>query len=98
MAVSWTWVNSALELMKEHGPTIGLLIAFIIWQAIRIEGLMKRNANIYEKEIERLVTIQKDLLERLLGPQSSSNLAPNVSELKRMSKNSENNSEGGPNV
>lgn len=71
------------QLLKQYGPVVGLLLAFVIWQAWQIHSLLEKNAAIYEAEIARMAKVQDQLLERLLGVvQPSSVKSPSVNELK----------------
>ena len=58
-----------LQLLKQHGPLVGLFIAFIIWQSRKIDQLLERNSKIYDGEIARLAHVQDVLLTKLLGLQ-----------------------------
>ncbi len=73
-----------LEILKEYGPIAGLFLAFIYWQARRIDKLIEKNASIYQEEINRMAKVQDRLLNQLLGPQSSSSNAPSVEQLQRV--------------
>jgi hypothetical protein len=69
-------------LLKDYGPTVGIFLGFIIWQSRKIDALLLKNSEIYEKEIQRLVFVQEKLLEQLLGQQPSSKDSPTVEQLK----------------
>jgi len=71
-----------ITLLKQYGFPVGLLMAFIIWQARRIDNLLDRNTSIYEGEIKRLAEVQDLLLTHALGPQPSSTKLPTVKEIQ----------------
>jgi hypothetical protein len=79
-----------LELLKQYGPLLGLLLGFIVWQAHQINRLLDRNSSIYEGEIKRLAEVQNRLLAHILGPQPSSTESPTIKQLEEGAKRLEN--------
>jgi hypothetical protein len=72
-----------VQLLKQYGPVVGLLLAFVFWQTRQINRLLEKNSAMYEAEIARMAKVQEQLLERLLGAvQPSSGVSPSVEKLK----------------
>lgn len=71
--------SEILDLLREYGPLVGILLGFIWWQARWINRLLDRHERAYTGEIERMHEREKVLLGRLLGEQPSSQKLPNVS-------------------
>lgn len=61
-----------LLLLKQYGPLVGALIFLLWWFTRRIDGLLDRNATIYEGHIQHLWETQQRLLMTVLGAQESS--------------------------
>jgi len=72
--------------LKQYGPVVGALLAFIIWQSIWINKLLDRHEKAYTGEIERMSKHMDRLLNHILGPQPSSEDAPKVKELVKGGK------------
>jgi hypothetical protein len=72
-----------LLLLKQYGPLVAILIFFLYWFTRRIDGLLDRNAQIYEGHIQHLWETQQRLLVALLGAQDSSQSSPTVDDLKK---------------
>jgi hypothetical protein len=72
-----------LLLLKQYGPLLTLVIFFLYWFTRRIDGLLDRNAQIYEAHIQHLWETQQKLLQTVLGEQQSSGMAPTVDQLKQ---------------
>jgi hypothetical protein len=72
-----------LLLLKQYGPLVGALIFLLWWFTRRIDGLLDRNATIYEGHIQHLWETQQRLLMTVLGAQESSQAAPTVEDLKK---------------
>lgn len=70
-----------LEILKQYGPVVGLLLGFIIWQTVWINKLLDRHEKAYSGEIQRMSGQMNKLLEHVLGKQPSSTDAPKVKEL-----------------
>ena len=73
-----------LTLLKQYGPVVAVLAVIIFWQAKRIDGLLDRNAQIYESHIKNLWETQQRLLTSVLGPQESSQDSPTVDDIKKV--------------
>lgn len=73
--------SSYLNLVKQYGPVIAALLVLIWWQWRQIEKLLERNAAIYESHIKSLYETQGRLLDKLIGPQPSSQSAPTIKDL-----------------
>ena len=71
-----------LNLVKQYGPTVAALLIIIYWQWRQIDKLLERNSTIYENHIKALYEAQNRLLDKLLGPQPSSQTLPTIKELK----------------
>jgi hypothetical protein len=71
-----------VNLIKQYGPTIAALLIIIWWQWRHIDRLLERNASIYESHIKALYETQTRLLDKLLGPQPSSQTLPTIEQLK----------------
>lgn len=74
------------DLVKQYGPVVSILFILIFWMARRIDGLLDRNATIYEEHVKQLTETQKWLLTRLIGPQPSSTEAPTTKDLEALAK------------
>lgn len=70
-----------LAILKQYGPVVGLLLAFIFWQARWINTLLDRHEKAYTGEIDRMHQQMNRLLTHVLGPQPSSGNTPTVQEL-----------------
>jgi len=77
-----------LNLIKQYGPTVGALLIIIYWQWRQIDKLLERNSTIYENHIKALYEAQSRLLDKLIGPQPSSQVLPTIKELKAASNSS----------
>jgi hypothetical protein len=71
-----------LNLIKQYGPTVAVLLIIIYWQWRQIDKLLERNSTIYENHIKALYEAQTRLLDKLIGPQPSSQTLPTIKELK----------------
>lgn len=71
-----------LQILKQYGPVVGLLLFLIFWQWRLIAGLLNRNAQVYEGHIKQLAQTQERLLTKLIGPQPSSVDAPTVKQIE----------------
>jgi hypothetical protein len=67
-----------LDLVKEYGPIVGVLLVFIGWQAHWINKLLDRHEKAYSGEIERMHEREKLLLGKLLGEQPTSQDIPDI--------------------
>lgn len=83
-----------LNLLKQYGPTVGILLLIIYSQWRHIDKLLERNAAIYEAHIKALYETQDRLLTQLIGPRTSSQTLPTMKELKAAAK--ENGPQGNP--
>jgi hypothetical protein len=82
--LDWT---AFVNLIKQYGPTIAALFVVIWWQWRHIDKLLERNAAIYESHIKSLYETQTRLLDKLLGPQPSSQTLPTMEQLKAVASN-----------
>lgn len=71
-----------LSVLKQYGPVVGILLAYVWWQSRKIDQLLDKNAAIYEAEIQRMSQVQDRLLNKLMGDPGSSALSPTVDQLK----------------
>lgn len=69
-------------LLKQYGPVVGVLIAFIVWQSRKIDQLLDRHEKAYSGEIERMSQHMGRLLDHVLGPLPSSTEAPTMGEIR----------------
>ena len=72
-----------LQLLKQYGPVVGLLLLHVWWLTRRIDALLDRNSKIYEGHIEHLWKTQERLMTSILGSQPSSEAAPTIEQLKQ---------------
>lgn len=70
-----------LELFKQYGPVLGLLLGWIVVQSMWINKLLDRHEKAYTGEIERMHGQMNKLLEHVLGKQPSSVDSPSVKQL-----------------
>jgi hypothetical protein len=75
-------ITQWLQILKDYGPVVGILLGFIFWQSRWINKLLDRHEAAYKGEIERMHQHMNRLLEHALGPQPSSKDAPSVKQLK----------------
>ena len=92
--MSWT---ELLTVLKQYGPVVGILLAYVWWQSKKIDQLLDKNAAIYEAEINRMGQVQERLLTKLIGEPTSSATVPTVDQMKLGLKASES-SDGKSNV
>lgn len=78
-----------LSVLKQYGPVVGILLAYVWWQSKKIDQLLDKNAAIYEAEIQRMSQVQDRLLNKLMGDPGTSSLSPTVDQLKLGLKASE---------
>ena len=71
-----------MSLLKEYGPLVGIVIAYVWWQSRKIDQLLDKNSAIYEAEIQRMSEVQDRLLTKLIGQPPSSTLSPTVDQMK----------------
>ena len=76
-------VPQFLLILKQYGPLVAFALFLLYWFTRRIDNLLDRNAQIYEKHIEHLWETQKQLMATVLGTQVSSSAAPTVDDLKK---------------
>jgi hypothetical protein len=76
-------LSQLLQLLKQYGPVVGLLLLHVWWLTRRIDSLLERNTKIYDSHIQHLWETQQRLLTAVLGPQVSSGQSPTVDELKK---------------
>ena|SRR5208282_1527835 len=76
-------VPQLLLILKQYGPLVAISLFLLFWFTKRIDGLLDRNALIYEKHIEHLWETQKQLMAAVLGKQDSSEAAPTVDDMKK---------------
>jgi hypothetical protein len=86
MLVDWP---AFINVIKQYGPTVGALLIIIYWQWRQIDKLLERNSTIYENHIKALYEAQNRLLDKLIGPQPSSQSSPTIKELKATSGSEE---------
>ena len=70
-----------LNILKQNGPIVAVLLGIIWYQWRHIDKLLDRNAEIYEGHIKVLHETQERLLTKLIGPQQSSQDAPTMKQL-----------------
>jgi hypothetical protein len=75
-----TWPE-LLAVLKQYGPVVGILLAYVWWQSRKIDQLLDKNASIYEAEIVRMSQVQDRLLSHLIGVPTSSTSSPTAEQL-----------------
>ena len=83
-----------MQLLKQYGPVVGLLLFMIYLDWRRIDKLLDRNSQIYESHVKELYETQKWLMTKLIGPQPSSTEVPTIQTLKETAKQVDKNKEG----
>ena len=78
-ALAWSEV---LSVLKQYGPVVGILLAYVLWQSRKIDQLLDKNSAIYEGEIQRMSEVQDRLLTKLIGAPGTSTSSPTVDQLK----------------
>ncbi|MDZ7780349.1 MAG: hypothetical protein U5R14_10520 [Gemmatimonadota bacterium] len=79
-------VQVFLEILKDYGPVVGILLGFIWWQSRWISKLLDRHEKAYVGEIERMSKVHDKLLAHVLGEQPSSTAVPAIDQLRASSK------------
>lgn len=74
--------SELLAVLKQYGPVVGILLAYVWWQSRKIDQLLDKNAAIYEAEIARMSQVQDRLLSKLIGEPTSSASSPTTDQLK----------------
>lgn len=69
-------------MLKQYGPVVGILLAYVLWQSRKIDQLLDKNSAIYDAEIARMSQVQDRLLTKLIGAPGTSASSPTVDQLK----------------